>query len=206
VLAATACDFERLRREHEEAAGEERNQREHIQIHSIGARQVRTALLHGIDRGDMRTRRKKRCDPCLQLHAIRARAQVAGRRGSARRAGRVATAPCDVRQRCDAAQARCRQYAAYLELDRREAGDDPQLRALRERERLGRLGGKEDTTSGLSSSKRRAGSSAKSAGWICAARSASIPTSRIAPLPSQARLCFEYRARDRDALEPREHG
>src|SRR5436190_3967104 len=35
------------------------------------------------------------------------------------------------------------------------------------------------TASGFSSSKRRAGSSAKSAGWICAARRASIPTNRI---------------------------
>ena len=46
-LRAPAHHRERLGREHEQPAGEERDEREHVQVHAIGARDVRRALEPG---------------------------------------------------------------------------------------------------------------------------------------------------------------
>jgi hypothetical protein len=65
MLAAPACRLQRLRREHQEAAGEERDHREHVQIHAVGSRRVAARLLQRLDGGNVRARWKHRAD-CLQ--------------------------------------------------------------------------------------------------------------------------------------------
>src|SRR5438046_4964743 len=50
MLAAAACGFERLRGKDEEAAGEERNHREDVEVHTVSARRIGARLLQAFDR------------------------------------------------------------------------------------------------------------------------------------------------------------
>src|SRR5436190_12089995 len=71
MLRAAARYFERLRGKDEKAAGKERHEREHVQVHAIRPRQVRATFLHCVNRRDVRTGWQDRCDSRLHLRAIR---------------------------------------------------------------------------------------------------------------------------------------
>ena len=107
-LGAPPHDRERLRRKHEQPAGEERHQREHVQVHAIRARDARAAL-------DVRLR-------ALDLHAG----------GQLRREARAQRADVDARAH---AQVDAVQPAEAVE-SRLHAGDvgkrDPALTAARD--------------------------------------------------------------------------
>src|SRR5213075_715648 len=62
MLAAATRRFERLRRKDQEAAGEERHHREHVQVHPVGARRIGARLLEAFHRRCVRARRQQRLD------------------------------------------------------------------------------------------------------------------------------------------------
>ena len=105
MLAAPARHFQRLRREHQETAGEQRHQREHVQVDAVGARQVGAGLLHRVQRRHVRAGRQQRGD--LRAHRL----AVGARREAQVDAVQLAQPPeaplrgGDVGERRDAAQA-----------------------------------------------------------------------------------------------------
>ena len=87
-LGAPPHDRERLRREHEQPAGEERHQREHVQVHAIGARDAGAALDVGLRPLDLHAGGQLARRGARAARRRRRRGARAGRCGSAGRGDR----------------------------------------------------------------------------------------------------------------------
>jgi hypothetical protein len=59
MLAAAARHLERLRREHQETAGEERDHGKHIEVDAVGARWIAACPREGLDGRDVHPRRQQ---------------------------------------------------------------------------------------------------------------------------------------------------
>src|SRR3954471_1520839 len=62
MLAAPAYGLQRLRGEDEEAAGEERNHRQHVEVHPVRARRISARLLEVLDGAGVHARRQQSLD------------------------------------------------------------------------------------------------------------------------------------------------
>src|SRR5256885_10753252 len=71
MLAAAAGSLERLRGKDQEATGEERDHRQHIEVDAIGARWIGARLLERLERRRMRACRQERLDAAEHRGALR---------------------------------------------------------------------------------------------------------------------------------------
>ena len=201
MLAAPARDFQRLRGEHQEAAGEERDERKHVHVDAIGARERGAAFLDRLDRRDVRARGKQRLDARAHCLAVRAGGesqvdaiQLPGPSEPPLRRG-------DVGERGDPAQARRGKNARDLELDHLEAGDHAQFFALAQ----SRLEGNERHV-GLQQRKPPLGL-VQEQGGLDRGRAQRIDPDQADRAPAgETRIELEHRARHRDAGNAGERG
>ena len=138
VLTAPPRRLQRLGRENQEAAGEERDQREHIEVHPVGARRIGARLLERFDRRGIDAGRKEALDGFQHGVAVRPARNAHLQPIELAEPPEAPLRGGDVDERRLAAQRRLRQDARHGELERSLSDDEAQVLALAKPERRGR--------------------------------------------------------------------
>ena len=187
VLAAAPRHLQRLRREHQEAAGEQRHHREHVEVHAVGARRIGARLLQALERRGMHAGRQQRRDRARsRLRESRSRLQA---HVDAVELAQAAEAPLrggDVGERADALAATAATPATFS-VDGLLADRPAEARRPSPGQRFGRRGRQKHAVR----REQLARSSVTSCGCSSAARRMSMPVSAIVrsvpAMPASAR-------------------
>ena len=176
-LRAPPHDRERLRREHEQAAGEQRNQRQHVEIDPVGPRQAGTRV-RSSRRGPFRSdpRRQDRAQPLAQRADVDAGPHPQVDPRDPRPAGRTRPA----RPRCPSPQSAARLPPRACPATRSGTSDKRDFEShdvSRATPSNRAAAGLRNSASERSVSRRSAGVAIKP-GWIQPARNTSMPMIR----------------------------